>query len=462
MNAEWLKTRQTKYSAYLMLYVLVVVAVLAGLNYLASVHVKSIDLTSNKRYTLSDQTIKIVSGLKDEVDVYYFDETKQFSSAKDLLDRYNNLSNKLKIIYVDPYKKPQMAREYGVHSAGTIILQHGARRTEARSLTEEELTSALIRVLKSGERMACFVAGAGEHSLSESGPEDYSGVKDGLEKNNFKTNTINLLEKPEIPASCTVVVVAGPRYEYPQPVVDALKNYIEKGGRGLFMVDPPLDAGKDKIAPNEALAKVLAGWGVTLNRDQVLDTSGIGGLYGLGPEVALANKYGTHPIVKEMKGSATAFAIARSLDAKSATNTSVETIVSTTSNSFATKQLSGTERKVDLSKGERKSFGVAAAGTYRVPVTGSELPKEGRFVVVGSSDWAANYVLRFAANRDFFLNIMSWLSNDEDLISIRPKEPEDRRIQLTRAQMMMVRSVSQFIIPLIIILAGVMVWLKRR
>ena len=71
-------------------------------------------------------------------------------------------------------------------------------------------------------------------------------------------------------------------------------------------------------------------------------------------------------------------------------------------------------------------------------------------------------MLRFAANRDFFLNIVSWLSNDEDLISIRPKEPEDRRIQLTRAQMMMVRLVSQFVIPLIVILAGILVWLKRR
>jgi ABC-type uncharacterized transport system involved in gliding motility auxiliary subunit len=462
MNADWMKTRQTKYSAYVTVYVLVVVALLAGLNYLASVHNKSVDLTSNKRYTLSDQTIKIVKNLKDEVDIYYFDETKQFPAAQDLLDRYNNLSTKLKIQYVDPYKKPQMAREFGVHAAGTIILQHGTRRSEARSLTEEEITSALIHVLKSGERMACFVGGAGEHALAETGAEDYSGVKDALEKNNYKTDTINLLEKPEIPASCTVVVVAGPRYEYPQPVVDALKNYIEKGGRGLFMLDPPLDAGKDKIAANDGLVKVLSGWGVTLNKDQVLDTSGIGGLYGLGPEVALANKYGSHPIVKEMKGSATAFAIVRSLDAKAGPNTSAETIVSTTNNSFATTQLSGKERKVDLSKGERKSFPVAAAGTYRVPATGSEVAKEGRFVVVGSSDWAANYVLRFAANRDFFLNIVSWLSNDEDLISIRPKEPEDRRIQLTRAQMMMVRLVSQFVIPLIVILAGILVWLKRR
>ncbi len=462
MNADWIKTRQTKYSAYLTVYVLLVLALLAGLNYLASVHNKSLDLTSGKRYTLADQTIKIVTGLKDEVDIYYFDETKQFPAAKDLLDRYNNLSTKLKIQYVDPYKKPQMAREFGVHAAGTIILRHGARRSEARSLTEEEITSALIHVLKSGERVACFVGGAGEHSLAEAGAEDYSGVKDALEKNNYKTDTINLLEKPEIPASCTVVVVAGPRYDYPQPVVDALKNYIEKGGRSLFMLDPPLDAGRDRIAANDALVKVLNGWGVTLNKDQVLDTSGIGGLYGLGPEVALANKYGTHPIVKEMKGSATAFAIVRSLDAKAATNTSAETIVSSTSNSFATTQLSGKERKVDLSKGERKSFPVAAAGTYRVPAAGSELAKEGRFVVVGSSDWAANYVLRFAANRDFFLNIMSWLSNDEDLISIRPKEPEDRRIQLTRAQMMMVRLVSQFLIPLMVILAGILVWLKRR
>jgi ABC-type uncharacterized transport system involved in gliding motility auxiliary subunit len=458
MNAEWTKARQTKYTAYVSIYILVVLAVLAGANYLANQHAKSFDLTANKRYTLSDQTEKLVKGLKDQVEVYYFDDTARFPAAKDLLDRYEALSSRLKVHYVDPTKKPQLARQFGVRTLGTTILARGERRSEARSVTEEELTSALIRVLKSGEKTIYFTTGAGEHALDGQEADGYARLKDALEKNNYKTATVNLMAKPEIPADCTALVVAGPRYDYPQPVVDVLKRYVEGGGHVLFMLDPPIDAGKDRIADNAALAKVLEGWGVTLDRDQVLDTSGVGGLYGLGPEVALADRYEAHSIVKEMRKSATAFAIVRSLSIGSAPNTSVEKLVSTTDNSFATKQLSGRERKIDISKGEKASFPVAAAGTYRTGQPG----KEGRFVVVGSSDWVANYVLRFAANRDLVLNMVSWLSNDEDLISIRPKAPADQRLQLTRSQMMLVRTVSQFLIPLAVILAGILVWLKRR
>ena len=454
MKSEWMKTRHTKYSAYVTVYILVVLAVLVGVNYLASQYNKSADLTSNKRYTLSDQTIKVVKNLKDQVDIYYFDEPRQFAPAKDLLDRYDAISTKLKVHYIDALKNRRMAMEYGVKAAGTIILQHGERRGEARSLTEEEITSGLIRVLKTGDHLACFATGAGEHTLAE----DYSNAKDALEKNNYRTQAINLLEKPEIPSECTLVVVAGPRYDYPKPAVEALKNYVEKGGRGLFMLDPPLEMGKTNISANEGLDKVLASWGVTLNKDLILDLSGQGGLYGMGPDVALTDQYGSHAIVKEMKGTGVAFPIVRSLAATSGASSTAETIVSSSDSSVATTQLSGKGIKIDPSKSEKKSYPVAAAGSYRIGAPG----KEGRFVVVGCSGWASNSAIRFVGNRDLFLNVMSWLSNDEDLISIRPKDPVDKRLEITRAQLTLLRLVSQFLIPLGVILAGILVWLRRR
>jgi ABC-type uncharacterized transport system involved in gliding motility auxiliary subunit len=449
-----MKTRQTKYSAYVTVYILVVLAILVGVNYLSSQYSKSADLTTNKRYTLSDQTIKVVKNLKDQVDIYYFDEPRNFTAAKDLLDRYDSISSKLKVHYVDALKNRRMAMEYGVKAAGTIILQRGERRGEARSLTEEEITSGLIRVLKTGDHLACFVTGAGEHTLAE----DYSNAKDALEKNNYRTQAINLLEKPEIPSECTLVVVAGPRYDYPQPAVDALKNYVEKGGRGLFMLDPPLAMGKTNISSNEGLSKVLASWGVTLDKDLVLDLSGQGGLYGMGPDVALTDQYGSHAIVKEMKGTGVAFPIVRSLAAASSASASAETIVSSSESSVATTQLSGQGIKIDPNKAEKKSYPVAAAGSFRTGAPG----KEGRFVVVGCAGWAANSAIRFVGNRDLFLNVMSWLSNDEDLISIRPKDPVDKRLEITRAQLTLLRLVSQFLIPFAVILAGILVWLKRR
>jgi len=83
-------------------------------------------------------------------------------------------------------------------------------------------------------------------------------------------------------------------------------------------------------------------------------------------------------------------------------------------------------------------------------------------VVIGSSLWCSNSFLRFAGNRDLFLNIFNWLSSDEDLISIRPKEPEDRRLNMNARQVTMVFYTTVILIPLFIILAGVSVWWKRR
>src|SRR5438270_13167361 len=126
-----------------------------------------------------------------------------------MLDRYQHLSSKLKVSYVDPDKNPDIARVEGMHAFGDVILDSGAKKETAKGLTEEELTGALIRVLKSGTRTACFVQGSGEHQLDDSSREGYSVLKAALEKNNYKTQSLSLIEKPEIPKDCNIVVVGG-------------------------------------------------------------------------------------------------------------------------------------------------------------------------------------------------------------------------------------------------------------
>ena len=161
MKLNWLKARQTRYTGYLTVYVLVILAVLVAANYLANQHNTSFDSTKNKRYSLSDQTAKVAKALKQDVSITYFDRSAEFPRARDLLDRYANLSPRLKVEYVDLEKKPQLARSLGVRTLGTIFVQAGAKREEAKSVTEEEITGALIRALKTGDRNACFVTGSG-------------------------------------------------------------------------------------------------------------------------------------------------------------------------------------------------------------------------------------------------------------------------------------------------------------
>src|SRR5215831_5782805 len=137
MAGQWIKARQTKYAAYAATYVLVVIAVVVIANVLANRHNKSYDATSNKRYSLSDQTAKIVKGLKQDANITYFNQSSRFREARDQLDLYANLSPKVHVKYSDPDKEPQLAREFGVKNYGTTVIQIGANKNEAQSLTEE-------------------------------------------------------------------------------------------------------------------------------------------------------------------------------------------------------------------------------------------------------------------------------------------------------------------------------------
>jgi ABC-type uncharacterized transport system involved in gliding motility auxiliary subunit len=458
MRFDWIKTRQSKYTAYITLYVLIVIAALGMANWLANRHNKTFDSTANKKFSLSGQTEKVVKNLKRDVKISYFDKTSEFARARDLLDRYDNLSTKLSVEYIDPDKKPQLARAAGARNYGAIYIETGAKREEAKSVTEEELTGAIIRALKGGERNVCFVSGSSEHGLEDSGRTGYSSVKETLERNNYKTRAISLLEKPEVPKDCTILVVAGPRHDYVEPAANAVKAYVEGGGRALLMLDTPQKLGREEVSENPALTKIIESWGVTLNKDLVLDTSGIGQFYGLNEVMPLVTTYETHKIVQEMKEVGTVFPLTRSLEVKSGDKATAEKLFSTSSKSFATSNLSSAEIRINPAKDKKGPFTLAAAGTYSTGQTG----QQGRFVVVGSSGWAANSFLRATGNRDLFLNMMNWLSSDEDLISIRPKEPEDRRLNMTPRQMNSIFYSSLIGIPLLVIAAGLGVWWRRR
>ena len=458
MNTEWVKTRQTKYAAYATTYIIIILAVLVVANFLANRYNKSFDATANKRYSLSDQTKKIARDLKQDVTIQYFDKPSGMPAGKDLLERYAMLSPKIHIEYVDYMKKPQLARAANVTREGEAIVSNGVKMEEAKTFDEEGITGAMIRMLKGGARTVCVVSGSGEHRLEDTGAEGMSEFQTAVQKDNYKVKSVSLLEKAEVPADCTALVIAGPSGDYVQPQVDAIKKYVEGGGRALIMLDPPLKVGRREIGDNDALLNLLQSWGVTADKDLILDENPVNQLVGVGPETPLVTSYESHPIVNDLTGTATGFPISRSLQSKNGDKTTVTKLFSTSKNSFATTTLNAPEIRIDPNKDKQGPFTLAAAGTYN---TGKE-NSQGRFVVVGNSRWAANNFIRFNGNRNLLLNMLNWLSSDEDLISIRPKEPEDRRINLTQAQFRMLLAVSQFMLPLIVIIGGVMVWWKRR
>jgi ABC-type uncharacterized transport system involved in gliding motility auxiliary subunit len=475
MAPAWLKARQTQYTAYTGVYILVVLAVLAAVNFLANRYDKSYDSTANKQFSLSDQTIKVVKGLKSDVQMTYFGGQNEFRTARDTLDRYSSLSPKLHVTYIDPERKPQVAKAAGYRSDATVVVESGARRESAKSLSEEELTGALIRSLKSEERTVCVLSAAGEHSIDDTDAGGYSLFKQLLERDNYKVRTESLRpaaagdnkslaigQTPtapslEVPKTCMVLIIAGPINDSPVPVVNALKTFVEAGGRALFLLDTPLRLGDaEPPSENEDLMKLLGDWGVTANKDLALDLSGVGQLFRLGPEVPFILAYESHPITQPLTRVPTAYPLSRSLDTQSVGKATLSKLVATTEASVATTSISA-RGAVDPTKGKKGPLTLAVAGTLgRSP--------QGRFVVVGTSRAAQNSIAgsRSLGNRDLMVNIINWLSSDEDLISIRPKAPEDRPLNMTSRRLTATFWLSVVVFPLAVIGFGLITWWRRR
>ncbi|MGA7525414.1 MAG: DUF4350 domain-containing protein, partial [Acidobacteriaceae bacterium] len=409
------------------------------------------------RYSLSNETKKIVDELKLPATITYFNQSGRFQQRKALLQEYADLSPKIHISYVDPDKDPDVARAAGIRNLNTATVQVGDHTEIASDMTEEGITGALIRDIKGNTRTVCFVTGSGEHQIDDTSRDGLSDLKTLLGRDSYQTQSIDLLTKAQVPSNCTAIVVAGPTHDYQQPEVDAIKTYIDNGGRAFFMLDPPLKMGPSAIGDNDALTSLLAGWGVTMDKDLVLDLNPIGQIAGLGPQVPLVTSYTSQAIVAGMKGTATAFPISRSLTTTNTSTASVEPLFSSSQSSLATTNLSSPRVDVKDPSNKKGPLVLAAATTLI-----GKANQQGRFVAIGSSIWATNRFIDFNGNGDLASNAVNWLTSDEDLISIRPKTPEDRRLTMTQADLRTVRIVSQFVLPLIVILAGILVWWKRR
>ncbi len=215
--------RQARYGATAGVYTIVVIAALVLVNWLSNRYNKAFDTTSNKRFTLSQETQKLVKNLKSDATITYIDKASGFDQARGMLDRYKNLSPKIHIQYIDYQKQPVVARAYGLRFPGTAYVEIGPRREEAKSLTEEGITGAFLKDLK-GVRRVCFVSGSQEHPLDDTDANGLSQFKTLLERDNYQAQSITLVDKTAVPSDCNVLAIVGPQSNYTANEVTAVKE----------------------------------------------------------------------------------------------------------------------------------------------------------------------------------------------------------------------------------------------
>jgi len=278
-----------------------------------------------------------------------------------------------------------------------------------------------------------------------------------------------LIQQGSVPADAAAVIIAGPRTDLLPPEVDAVKAFLNKGGKLLLLIDPPEKADTPPQPNLEALAR---DWGMDVGRNIVVDASGVGQLIGTDASVPVAATYPSHPITERF-GLMTAFPLARSVVPVpgGVNGHNAQTFINTSERSWGETDIEGLmksgEVAFDQAKGDLRgpvSIGATAVATGPAPAETAAAQKapEARVAVVGDSDFVANYAINIQGNRDLFMNTMGWLTQQESLISIRPKEAGDRRLTMTADQSRRMGWLALLIIPGAIFGMGVRSWWRRR
>jgi len=467
------KRKSFIYSSNLLLVIVLVFGILVIINYFFAKNHYRMDFTETKLHSLSDQSVSVLKGLKDDVNISLFFREGNYgrASMENLMEIYSYHSNKIKYEFIDPDKNPGLVKRYEIAEDGTTIFEYGEKESRIASSSEEDVTNAIIKISREGKKVIYFLEGHGEASLEDAGDNGYSIAKNELEKLAYEVKKLSLALEDNFPDDISLLVIPGPQKDLLPNELETTKNYIQKGGRVFFMTDP-------ETAPG--LIPYLEEFGVKLENDLIVDT--VSRLLGGDYFMPVVNEYESHSITDKFRY-ATFFPYARSVipTEEKPEGITVESIAKSSQNSWSERQLD--QQEVTFSKDSDVGGPVSLAVVVTIQPkeeqqqepeeesTEEEKPEpsedtaptpEGRIAVFGDSDFVTNRYYYLSGNGNFFLNTVNWLTEEEDLIAIQLKTSSPRTIQLSPSQGRLIFFVSLVILPLAVLITGVSVWIRRR
>ncbi len=461
---ESVKSRRAQLSANALIVSLLVLGIVGMMNFISVRHSWRVDTTSQQMYSLSSQTVNIIQNLEVDVKITALVDESQIRQMEDRLMEYSHYSGKLDFEIIDPIKEPDKVREIFSErkqflDLPTLIIKSSIKDEEINSIEEEDISNALLKVTQNKKPKIYFTQGHGEKliEVNQPGIDTYQFVIEGLKKQHFDVESVNLYEKNDVPLDCDVLVIAGPAVKMADNEVKAVGDYLKRGGSVLTLIDPESEVNLDNL---------YSEWNIKQNDDVVLETHSSFVLTEQGlnrqSNVSLAPtsaEYGEHPITKNFRY-ATSFMETRSLEPldEESDSLKVTPLVYTSGSSWGETDLESLYKTKKVSKTEEDHSGPVIVGLAVEKTYGSQ----GRFVAMGDSDFAADaYVQQAPGNMDFFLNIVSWLAEEEELISVRPKDPENRTLQMSVGQQKMVLFFLIILLPILTLRWALYVYKNR-
>ncbi|NLD72981.1 MAG: GldG family protein [Chloroflexi bacterium] len=443
--------RQARYGGNAAVMSVAMVGILVLVNYIGARYPQRWDVTEEQQYTLSEQTLQILASLQEPVSIKAFFTPAHYSrgQAEDMLKEYAVRSNMVTYEVIDPESQRRLTIDYQIARDGTIVMERGERREVTFGVQEQDLTGALLKVSRDNVHGVYFVTGHQERDIENAEGIGYDMIRQVLESENYNVGTVNLATGEPLPADLRVLVIAGPQVELQPGEIERIEEYIAGGGRVLALVE----AGQA-----DPFAGLLEQYGVRLADNVIIDPQQafFGDLV-----TPLVSQFAYHQITKDLTGLSTIFPTVRAVEpVEPAPEGWAVTLLAQSSASAWAETAYVAEQVAQDPEEASGPLGLMAAIEPQ-----GEPEGRGRLVVVGDTDFATNEVLaavRGIANIDLFMNAIGWLAEEDELISIRPKEYQMRSVVLTSPQSRAVVYGSIIFLPLSVLLAGGLVWWRRR
>ena len=467
------KKRGTVVRANLTLISLAMFGIVIGLNYIVFRHPVRFDMTSNKIFTLSDQTLDALKKLTQDVDVTMFTAGQRSSSAEiqkaqQLLEEYEKHSSKFHFRVVDGIKNPSEPQRLKITEANTVVFQCGDNRKDVlqrdyityamqgrqpipKFQGEAAFTQALITMSDTSHLVFYFTKDHGEKDLNNPQPDGFNGLKGLLEKQNYVVKDLDLITSGKIPDDASVLVVLGPQKAFQPAEEKLIEDYLSKGGKLVLCLDPQVKTGLDNL---------LKKYGISLGNDIAVDPT----RSFPGDPRAVVPQYAYHAIVEKLSSDniymVMPFAQSVQKVDPGIKGVSQTVFLQTTDKGWGEKDLKAKNWKYRPGIDTKGPVPLAMA----CELTLADNPaKKTRLVVFGSSDFLSNQLLMIGpGNGDVGVNTLSWAAQEENKISIHPKEDETRYLSLTSVSANVMFYTTVILIPLATLLVGGILWYRRR
>ena len=468
--------RQVRYGGNALLMTVLFIGIIAIVAFMSQRYFKRIDLTANKSFSISSQTVKVLDNLSRPVKIWgFFGPYGNRADAETLLKSYQQRGGgKITYEFIDPDTRPTLARQYGLQDgeADVIVLESGDRKQKITGSAESDITSALLKISSDKQKVVYLLTGHGEYSSDGTSQDGILLAKQALERDNYTIKTLNLItgstpaitsttgltvtggsgqrQFGAIPADASVLIIAAPQAPIEVGEWQVISQWLTNGGKLYLLVDA-LDG------PTGLEDMLLANWGLAIRDDLVIDPVGAA----LGDAATLVIQRGSYsPITKDLRAEAI-LPGARSLQPASdpAQGITVTPLAQTSEQSWGETDLA------NLNRGVRMDAGKDAAGPLTIALTMVRDAAGGgksRLAVYGNTRFATDRWFTSGGNQEFFLNAVNWLSEDEQLISIRPRAPEDRTLFIPPTDAKLIAFGVVGGLPLLVLVLGGIVWWRRR